>query len=121
MPKFEWTKSEPVLTKAVNLDGLGLTPTQVTTIAVQQQSTNYKFEWHTGYHGSKTANYVYIREGTTGGTLPRLWLSGPKAGTIVDGEKLNSKVRRDVLAVAANANNLTLLLAACKNLHPTAF
>lgn len=121
MPKFEWTKSEPVLTKAVNFDGLGLTPNQVTTIAVQQQVMKYKFEWHTGYHGNKGGNYVYIREDNAGGELPRLWLSGPKAGTLVDGQKLSSKVSRDVLAVAANANNITLFLAACKNIYPTAF
>jgi hypothetical protein len=64
---------------------------------------------------------VYFREDNAGGTLSRPWLSGANAGTIVDGQKLSSKDSRDVLAVAANANNITLLLAACKNLHPTAF
>ncbi len=121
MPKFEWTKSDPVLQKAVNLDGLGLSPIQVTSIAVQQQVSGYKLEWHGKYHGNVGGNYVYIREDNAGGELPRLWLSGPKARTITNNKYLSSKVERDVQAIANNPNNITLLLAACKNIYPTAF
>ena len=96
---FEFKSSEAALERAVRSGGLGLTSTQTGAVRTWQ-SGDYKFNLHTGYHGGDN-HYIYVFSGSRvpSSNVPRVFITGDRAGTYVAGAASANLRTRDITDV----------------------
>ncbi len=113
---FQFTKTEPALTKAVRIAGCGLAKTDLAGVTVWQ-TQDFQFNMHTGYHGVDGNHYIYVFVGDPPARdMPRIFVDGKKAGefSAEGGGGMKPKHINDAKAVVAA--NKALFLKIVKNL-----
>lgn len=100
---FEFTRNDANLVKPVSAGGCGLTVASLVGVTTWQ-TQDYKFNYHTGYHGDGANHYVYVHDGSKGKSMCRIFINGPKAGTTDNCASVDKKALKDAVAVVtANA------------------
>ncbi len=109
---FEFTRNDANLTKPVAAGGCGLTIASLANVTTWQ-TQDYKFNYHTGYHGEGANHYVYVHDGSKGKSMCRIFINGPKAGTTADCGYIKKKLLDDAIAVVTA--NAAIFLQIAKN------
>lgn len=114
---FYFTSDEQQLTRPIQQGGCGLGVNDLANVKRWQQNLDYKFNVHTGYHGSSSGHYIYIRSATRpkNRDLMRIWITGEKAGRAEGNDpNLKNKHTRDAgEVVLANQTLFVQIMENC--------
>jgi len=116
---FQFVSDETNLTKTVRNGGCGLSAAEVRAVRTWQ-TTDFNFNMHGSYHGTDGGgHYIYLYATPTppAGDMPRIWISGTKAGQFVNGTGASLKTKHLTDAARVVAANQALFLKIVKNIN----